>query len=65
MLQEDFQLTIADAFPDNRAALRELMQKEIEAQKAAQQTAIRVEGRVEVGEAGILPSSSTKLQPTI
>lgn len=54
MLQEDFQLTIADAFPVNRAALRELMQKEIEAQKAEQQTAIRAEGRVEVGEAGDL-----------
>lgn len=54
MLQEDFQLTIADAFPVNRAALRELMQKEIEAQKAEQQTAIREEGRVEIGEAGDL-----------
>ena len=54
MLQEDFQLTIADAFPVNRAALRELMQKEIEAQKTEQQTAIREEGRVEVGEAGDL-----------
>ena len=54
MLQEDFQLTIADAFPVNRAALRELMQKEIEAQRAEQQTAIREEGRVEVGEAGDL-----------
>ena len=54
MLQEDFQLTIADAFPVNRAALRELMQKEIEAQKTEQQTAIRAEGRVEVGEAGDL-----------
>ncbi len=54
MLQEDFQLTIADAFPVNRAALRELMQKEIEAQKAEQQTAIRAEGRVEIGEAGDL-----------
>ncbi|MFR7745589.1 MAG: hypothetical protein ACLU3I_21970 [Acutalibacteraceae bacterium] len=43
MLQEDFQLTIADAFPVNRAALRELMQKEIEAQKTEQQTAIRAE----------------------
>ena len=37
-----------------RAALRELMQKEIEAQKAEQQTAIREEGRVEIGEAGDL-----------
>ena len=54
MLREDFQLTIADAFPVNRAALRELMQKEIEAQKAEQQTAIREEGRVEIGEAGDL-----------
>lgn len=54
MLQEDFQLTIADAFPVNRAALRELMQKEIEAQKTEQQTAIRAEGRVEIGEAGDL-----------
>ena len=54
MLQEDFQLTIADAFPVNRAALRELMQKEIEAQKTEQQTAIREEGRVEIGEAGDL-----------
>ena len=35
-------------------ALRELMQKEIEAQRAEQQTAIREEGRVEVGEAGDL-----------
>ena len=49
MLREDFQLTIADAFPVNRAALRELMQKEIDAQ-----TAIREEGRVEIGEAGDL-----------
>ena len=49
-----YQLTIADAFPVNRAALRELMQKEIEAQKAEQQTAIREEGRVEIGEAGDL-----------
>ena len=54
MLQEDFQQTIADAFPVNRAALRELMQKEIEAQKTEQQTAIREEGRVEIGEAGDL-----------
>ena len=54
LLQEDFLLTIADAFPVNRAALRELMQKEIEAQKAEQQTAIRAEGRVEIGEAGDL-----------
>ena len=54
MLREDFQQTVADAFPVNRAALRELMQKEIEAQKAEQQTAIREEGRVEVGEAGDL-----------
>ena len=30
---EAFQQTIADAFPVNRAALRELMQKEIEAQR--------------------------------
>ena len=54
MLQEDVQQTIADAFPVSRAALRELMQKEIEAQRAEQQTAIREEGRVEVGEAGDL-----------
>lgn len=54
MLQEDFQQTIADAFPVSRAALRGLMQKEIEAQRAEQQTAIREEGRVEVGEAGDL-----------
>ena len=54
MLQEAFQQTVADAFPVNRAALRELMQKEIEAQRAEQQTAIREEGRVEVGEAGDL-----------
>ena len=54
MLREDFQQAIADAFPVNRAALRELMQKEIEAQRAEQQTAIREEGRVEVGEAGDL-----------
>ena len=49
-----YQQTVADAFPVNRAALRELMQKEIEAQRAEQQTAIREEGRVEVGEAGDL-----------
>ena len=54
MLREDFQQAIADAFPVNRAALRELMQKEIEAQRAERQTAIREEGRVEVGEAGDL-----------
>ena len=54
MLQEDFQQTIADAFPVSRTALRGLMQKEIEAQRAEQQTAIREEGRVEVGEAGDL-----------
>ena len=54
MLQEDFQQTIVDAFPVSRAALRELMQKEIDAQKAEQQTEIREEGRVEVGEAGDL-----------
>jgi hypothetical protein len=54
MLREDFQQAVADAFPVNRAALRELMQKEIEAQRAEQQTAIREEGRVEVGEAGDL-----------
>ena len=54
MLQEDVQQTIADAFPVSRAALRELMQKEVEAQKTEQRTAIREEGRVEVGEAGDL-----------
>lgn len=54
MLQENFQQIIADAFPVNRTALRGLMQKEIEAQKTEQQTAIREEGRVEVGEAGDL-----------
>ena len=54
MLREDFQQAIADAFPVNRAALRELMQKEIEAQRAERQTAIREEGRVEIGEAGDL-----------
>ena len=54
MLQEDFQQTIADAFPVNRAALRGLMQTEIEAQKSEQQTEIREDGRVEVGEAGDL-----------
>lgn len=54
MLREDFQQAIADAFPVSRAALRELMQKEIEAQRAERQTAIREEGRVEVGEAGDL-----------
>lgn len=54
MLQEGFQQTITDAFPVNCAALRELMQKEIEAQRAERQTAIREEGRVEIGEAGDL-----------
>ena len=54
MLQEDFQQTIAASFPVNRAALRELMQKESDAQKTERQTAIREEGRVEVGEAGDL-----------
>ena len=39
MLQEAFQQTVADAFPVNRAALRELMQKEIEAQRAEPKTA--------------------------
>ena len=54
MLQEDFQQTITDAFPVCRVALRTLMQEEIDAQKAEQQTAIREEGRVEVGQAGDL-----------
>ena len=54
MLQEGFQQTITDAFPVCRAALRTLMQKEIDAQAVEQQTAIREEGRVEVGEAGDL-----------
>ena len=54
MLQEDVQQTIADAFPVSRAALRGLMQKEIDAQQTEQRTAIREEGRVEVGEAGDL-----------
>lgn len=54
MLQEGFQQTITDAFPVCRAALRILMQKEIDAQAVEQQTAIREEGRVEVGEAGDL-----------
>ena len=54
MLQEGFQQTITDAFPVCRAALRTLMQKEIDAQAVEQQTAIREEGRVEIGEAGDL-----------
>lgn len=54
MLQEGFQQTITDAFPVCRAALRILMQKEIDAQAVEQQTAIREEGRVEIGEAGDL-----------
>lgn len=54
MLDGAFQQTIVDAFPVNRTVLREQMQQEIEAQKTAQQTAIREEGRVEIGEAGDL-----------
>lgn len=54
MLQEGFQQTITDAFPVCRAALRTLMQKEIDAQAVEQQTAIREEGRVEIGETGDL-----------
>ena len=54
MLQEGFQQTITDTFPVCRAALRTLMQKEIDAQAVEQQTAIREEGRVEIGEAGDL-----------
>ena len=54
MLGEAFQQPIVDAFPVSRTVLREQMRQEIEAQKAEQQTAIREEGRVEIGEAGDL-----------
>ena len=52
MLEENFQKTIADAFPVSTAVLQEQLQQEIDAQKTYQQTAIREEGRVDVGEAG-------------
>ena len=51
MLAESFQ-TIADAFPVSTAVLQAQLQQEIDAQKTYQQTAIREEGRVDVGEAG-------------
>ena len=52
MLAESFQKTIADAFPVSTAVLQAQLQQEIDAQKTYQQTAIREEGRVDVGEAG-------------
>ena len=52
MLAESFQKTIADAFPVSMAVLQAQLQQEIDAQKTYQQTAIREEGRVDVGEAG-------------
>ena len=52
MLTESFQKTIADAFPVSTAVLQAQLQQEIDAQKTYQQTAIREEGRVDVGEAG-------------
>lgn len=52
MLAESFQKTIADAFPVSTAVLQAQLQQEIDAQKTYQQTAIREEGRVNVGEAG-------------
>ena len=52
MLAERFQKTIADAFPVSMAVLQAQLQQEIDAQKTYQQTAIREEGRVDVGEAG-------------
>ena len=52
MLAESFQKTIADAFPVSTAVLQAQLQQEIDAQKTHQQTAIREEGRVDVGEAG-------------
>lgn len=51
MLAESFQKTIADAFPVSTAVLQAQLQQEIDAQKTYQQTAIREEGRVDVGEA--------------
>lgn len=52
MLAESFQKTIADAFPVSTVVLQAQLQQEIDAQKTYQQTAIREEGRVDVGEAG-------------
>ena len=52
MLAESFQKTIADAFPVSTAVLQAQLQQEIDAQKTYQQTAIREEGRVDVGKAG-------------
>jgi len=52
MLAESFQKTIANAFPVSTAVLQAQLQQEIDAQKTYQQTAIREEGRVDVGEAG-------------
>ena len=52
MLAESFQKTIADAFPVSTAILQAQLQQEIDAQKTYQQTAIREEGRVDVGGAG-------------
>lgn len=52
MLAESFQKTITDAFPVSTAVLQAQLQQEIDAQKTYQQTAIREEGRVDVGEAG-------------
>ena len=52
MLAESFQKTITDTFPVSTAVLQAQLQQEIDAQKTYQQTAIREEGRVDVGEAG-------------